>query len=170
MILQASREMLGGLLQAIPGVLSSALRALWSVGSQLVRGLWNGISDAKDWVLDKIRGFGSSILSGIKSIFGIHSPSTEMMWMGEMLDRGLAKGITGGLGEVEDAMGLLNATTLAGIDPRISVGGGVASRITNMGGISFTIYGAPGQDEEALANILMEKFQQAYDREEVSLA
>ena len=169
-IKEAGKEMLGGLLKAIPEILTSALKALWNVGSQLVQGLWNGIKDAKDWVLNKIKGFGSSILSGIKSIFGIHSPSTEMMWMGEMLDRGLANGITGGLGEVENAMGMLSATTLSGIDPRINVGGGSAGRITNMGGVSFAIYAAPGQDVEELADIMMEKMQQVYDKEEVALA
>ena len=41
----------------------------------LVKGLWEGINNAKNWVLDKIKGFGKSILNGIKSFFGINSPS-----------------------------------------------------------------------------------------------
>ena len=35
-----------------------------NIGGDLVRGLWDGISNVTDWVLDKIRGFGSSILNG----------------------------------------------------------------------------------------------------------
>lgn len=64
-----------------------------SIGKDLVRGLANGISDMAGWVLNKIKSFSSSILNGIKSFFGVHSPSTETAWIGEMLDKGLAKGV-----------------------------------------------------------------------------
>ena len=39
------------------------------IGKNIVQGLWNGINNAKDWVLDKIKGFGESVLNGIKSFF-----------------------------------------------------------------------------------------------------
>ena len=45
------------------------------VGLQLVQGLWNGIKNARDWLLNKIKGFAKTITNGIKSFFGIHSPS-----------------------------------------------------------------------------------------------
>ena len=73
--------------------LKSLPSKILSVGQNLVTGLWNGIADKGKWILDKIKGFGSSILKGIKSIFGIHSPSTETAWIGEMLARGLWKGL-----------------------------------------------------------------------------
>ena len=50
--------------------------SLYSIGKNLVQGLWNGINSVKSWILSKIKGFSNSILSGIKSFFGIHSPST----------------------------------------------------------------------------------------------
>lgn len=45
------------------------------VGKNLVQGLWNGINNMTSWVVDKIKGFGESVLGGIKSFFGIASPS-----------------------------------------------------------------------------------------------
>lgn len=45
------------------------------VGLQLVQGLWEGIKNARDWLLNKIKGFAKTITKGIKSFFGIHSPS-----------------------------------------------------------------------------------------------
>ena len=45
------------------------------VGLQLVQGLWNGIKNARDWLLNKIKGFAKTITNGIKSFFGIRSPS-----------------------------------------------------------------------------------------------
>lgn len=65
-------------------------------GLNLVKGLWQGINDAKDWVLGKIKGFGESVLNGIKSFFGIHSPSTVMR---DQIGVNLAKGIGVGFEE-----------------------------------------------------------------------
>lgn len=66
-----------------------------SVGKNLIEGLWNGIKDKLQWLKDKISGFASSVLDSIKSFFGVHSPSTETKWIGQMLDEGLAVGVSG---------------------------------------------------------------------------
>lgn len=164
-IFKGALQMLGGLLQAIPNVLKAAVAGLWDIGRNLVIGLWNGISNVTGWILDKIRGFGASILSGIKGIFGIHSPSKEMEWMGQMLDQGLARGITGGVGVVDDAMGELGARTMNGFDPTInaSVGTG-GGAVTNMGGININVYGKDGQNARDIAEAVMAEIQAAVDR------
>lgn len=164
-IFKGALQMLGGLLQAIPNVLKAAVTGLRDIGSNLVKGLWNGISDVTGWILDKIRGFGNSILSGIKGIFGIHSPSKEMEWMGQMLDQGLARGITGGVGVVDDAMGELGARTMNGFDPTInaSVGTGDGA-VTNMGGININVYGKDGQNARDIAEAVMAEIQAAVGR------
>ncbi|MDO4292158.1 MAG: hypothetical protein Q4C65_02895 [Eubacteriales bacterium] len=48
------------------------------IGTNVVQGIWNGINNAKDWILEKIKGFGDAVLDGLKSFFGINSPSTLM--------------------------------------------------------------------------------------------
>lgn len=75
-----------------------------SVGKDLVKGLWNGIKDAKEWVMEKIKGFGKSVVDGIKDIFGIHSPSTVMAEIGDFMAQGLAKGWDDGVGDVVKKM------------------------------------------------------------------
>ena len=66
-----------------------------SIGSDLVKGLWNGISNMTDWVIGKIQGFGDSVLGGIKSFFGIESPSKVMRdQVGKMLAEGIAEGFS----------------------------------------------------------------------------
>lgn len=45
------------------------------------------------WLWDKVSGWISSIWDGICDYFGIHSPSKEMAWVGEMLVKGLAGSI-----------------------------------------------------------------------------
>lgn len=66
---------------------------LKSVGKNLVQGLWNGINNAKNWVLNKIKGFGKSILNGIKDIFQVHSPSKAFEWVGKMNMLGFDQGM-----------------------------------------------------------------------------
>lgn len=74
-----------------------------SIGKNLVQGIWNGIGNAKGWILDKIKGFGAAIIGGLKSIFGIHSPSTVMEEeIGEMLPPGIGKGLENAMPDLQD--------------------------------------------------------------------
>jgi len=74
-----------------------------SIGKNLVQGIWNGIGNAKQWILDKIAGFGASIIGGLKSIFGIHSPSKVMEEeIGEMLPPGIGKGLENAMPDLQD--------------------------------------------------------------------
>ena len=66
-----------------------------SVGKNIVEGLWQGIINAKDWLLDKIKSFAHTITQGIKDFFGIKSPSRVMRdEVGKMLASGVAVGIS----------------------------------------------------------------------------
>ena len=58
--------------------ISSLPSKMLSIGKNIIQGLWNGISDMTGWIIDKIQGFGSSVLDGIKDFFGIKSPSRLM--------------------------------------------------------------------------------------------
>jgi phage-related protein len=97
-------EAVGRLIKELPGKMREVISAIVSglknsfgkikeVGTALIKGLWNGINDMVGWIKDKIKGFGSAVLDGIKSFFGIKSPSREMAWVGRMLDEGLVMGI-----------------------------------------------------------------------------
>ena len=78
-------------------------KKMLDVGKNLVEGLWNGIKNMTSWVTDKLKGFGDSILGGIKNFFGIHSPSKKMAEIGKFLDEGLAQGIEKNKGIVTKA-------------------------------------------------------------------
>lgn len=82
--------------EIMKGILSKfSPNALVNVGKDLIRGLWNGISDMTGWIIDKIGGFASSVVSSIKGFFGIKSPSRVMRdQIGKFLPAGLAEGIT----------------------------------------------------------------------------
>ena len=110
--------------QLIHDYFDSKITKLEEIGGNLVKGLWNGIGNKVRWILDKIRGFGRAVLNGIKSVFGIHSPSTETAWMGEMLDRGLANGVAGNLQPIKSAMRKVVAATTGDLESRISLRAG----------------------------------------------
>lgn len=80
----------GQLLGKVKDGITNGITGMLDIGKNIVQGLWNGINNAKDWVLDKIKGFGESVLNGIKSFFGIHSPSTVFR---DEIGGNLAKGI-----------------------------------------------------------------------------
>ena len=77
---------------AIDGI-SEKINDIFDIGKNLIEGLWNGIKDAKDWVIDKVKGVGQDILDGLSGIFDEHSPSKKTAEMGEYLMEGLGIGI-----------------------------------------------------------------------------
>lgn len=106
-----------GLLAKIPGIVSSVLKSfgkivsgIFGVGRDIIFGLWEGIASVGDWIISKISGFVDSILGGIKSFFGIHSPSRVMAnEVGKYLPQGLAVGIENNLRPVSKAMDEMGA-------------------------------------------------------------
>ena len=80
------------------GELVQTIKDKWNdmkeAGKNLLKGLWNGIQSMKDWVVEKVKGIGSSIIGGLKSVLGIHSPSKEFAEIGDYLMQGLGNGVT----------------------------------------------------------------------------
>ena len=75
------------------------------IGKNLVQGIWNGINNAKDWILNKIAEFGQGILKGIKSFFGIASPSKLFEeQVGKNLALGVGDGFTASMKNVSRQM------------------------------------------------------------------
>lgn len=71
-----------------------------SVGGNLVEGMWNGINNKVEWIKEKVAGFGTTILNGIKSVFGIHSPSREFAKVGMYMAQGLGIGFDNEMSDV----------------------------------------------------------------------
>lgn len=108
---------IGGAIGKIIGIIGDTLAPsnLARIGGDMIKGLWNGITDLTGWIVGKIKGFGDSILGGIKSFFGIHSPSTVFAGIGRDLDRGLAKGITDNAGLVDKSVTGMANDALSGM-------------------------------------------------------
>lgn len=107
-------QIIVSIVKAVPQIIAAIVKGfasgasqMASIGLNLIKGIWNGIGDAASWLWGKVSGFCSNLMGKIKGFFGIHSPSTEMAWVGEMLVEGLAGSIDDNGGEaVKAAEGL----------------------------------------------------------------
>ena len=96
------------------------------VGKNLLEGLWEGLKNAKQWLLDKIKGLCGSITSGIKDFFGIESPSKVMRdGVGLNLALGVGEGFTSGMKTVNK-----NIKEALPTDYSVGVNASVNSNIT----------------------------------------
>lgn len=101
LFLEAGGQLLGGIIAGIinmiPTLLARAAEIIvWllnvfknlpqnflNVGKNIIKGLWNGVKAMKDWVVNKVKDIGKSILKGLKGILGIKSPSKEFALIGK---------------------------------------------------------------------------------------
>ena len=88
------------LVKAVPQIMSAIIsgfangqKQMADIGKNLVKGLWEGIQSLAGWLTDKVSDWANGLWSGIKGVFGIHSPSKKMAWIGNMLMEGMANGI-----------------------------------------------------------------------------
>lgn len=63
--------------------IGSFVSGVVNIGKNIVTGIWQGIQNAKNWLISKVKDFAKSILNGIKGALGIHSPSTEFAIVGK---------------------------------------------------------------------------------------
>lgn len=99
------------IVKAIPEIIAAIVKAIVEsipkiveAGTQLVSGLFEGISNATQWLYDKISGWVGGVLDWIKGLFGIHSPSRETAEDGKFIAMGLGKGISDNIDYAVDAM------------------------------------------------------------------
>ena len=80
-----------------------------SFGKNMVEGIWNGISNATQWIKDKISGWVGNVTSFLKNLFGIASPSKLMrdeigVYLAQGIGVGFAEEMDGVNKQIEDAI------------------------------------------------------------------
>ena len=80
----------------IPTIISSIVKGIIAgikdiknAGTQLIEGLWNGIQERWSKLVDSVKNLGKNLVSSVKDIFGIHSPSRVFEGIGKMMIAGL---------------------------------------------------------------------------------
>ena len=78
---------------------------LSEVGKNIIEGLKIGIKIDSNSICNAMKEIGIKILNSIKDILGIHSPSTEMIKIGEFTISGFIKGLQNGVSSLFDTIG-----------------------------------------------------------------
>ena len=151
------------IIAAIVKGLLEGMSAIGNVGTQLVQGLFNGISNATQWLYNKLKGWCDDVVGWVMNLFGINSPSKVFAdEVGKFIPPGITVGVEKAMPKAMRDMGEELSALSA-----LPMGGGTT---TNMGGVVLNVYGAEGQDVNALADAVMYKLQHAVERREAVFA
>lgn len=134
-------------------------------GKDLIQGFVNGIKAMARKVVDAVKNIGQKIKNFLHFSRPDEGPLRDYeTWMPDFVS-GLARGIRDNAYLLEDAVSDMAARA------RISMTAtGAGSTTTNVGGVRIAVYGAPGQDVNALADIVMRRMQSAVNRKEAVFA
>lgn len=125
-----------------------------SLGKALVEGLWAGISGKAGWLWGKLTGWASDIIGHIQKGLDVGSPSKETEWIGEMMAKGLAKGLTENTGLVNGAWNSLQSAMGIGVDYSPTLRGGMTN--------TFNITQLPGENGAMLARRINRQLGEVY--------
>lgn len=142
-LIQNLPTIIAEIVKAVPQIVSGIVSAFGSLvgemvkaGANLLHGLWEGISSAAGWLWEKVSGWASSLVSGIKDFFGIHSPSTVFAEigtnMGEGVGVGFGESMNGVSADMTAAMG--GAGQLTAAEAVRAVNDGIIANIEGLSG------------------------------------
>ena len=149
-IIAEIRRAMPQIITGIVNALGEGVSQVAEVGANLVRGLWQGIQSLAGWLWDKVSGWISSIWDGITDFFGIHSPSTQMAWVGEMLVEGLAGAVDKDGKKAVNAIGGMSEQMLDEVDSGLAA---VNARLANQIGEIETGFSAKATVEAVSASV-----------------
>jgi hypothetical protein len=175
-----------GLIQAIPELLKavpeiivaivkgfgSAMGAIINIGEDIVKGVWEGIKSMATWIKDKVSGFFSGIVDGVKGFLGIKSPSRVFAEIGENMAAGLGKGFGA---EMQGVAKQINDSVPTSFNSQINATAKMGEGIVNgmaalipQGGVYNINLMLP--DGTSLANILFDPLKGVIKQRGVALA
>ena len=118
-----------------------------NIGVNIVKGIWDGILSSVAWLKGKITSWVGDVLSFLKQLFGIASPSKVTAGYGRFLVMGLAEGIEDNIGMATSAWD--NVADAVGVN--VGAGQSVVYQ-----GATVNLY--PQQMDEATVDYLFERF------------
>ena len=163
--------------QAILGEFDSFYTDATGIGADFMDGLDNGLRSRLNQLKQAANAIAGVIPHGVRTVLDEHSPSRVAEEIGALFGDGLAIGIDEStrkvLSAAEDQADALTGayeTTSALMNTDTGILAGTTSNAFNYGGFTIMVNGAPGQDEEELADIVMERIQHAVQRREAVFA
>lgn len=100
--------------------INSPSRVTKRIGGYVTEGLAAGMTSKENWLQRQVGGFVGRTLDFFKNALGIHSPSEETEWMGEMMVAGLVNALNNGRKDVQSAMNGLTASANDGMNVAVN--------------------------------------------------
>lgn len=128
------------------------------LGKNVLRGIINGIRSMLGALWDVGKEIASGLMTSVKNLLGIHSPSKEFEWIGQMVGEGFAFGIGESSDIVNDAMNDITNAATGNVVADIGVSGNYAKGGYELAtqemplGATINVYPSAGMDEQALAD------------------
>ena len=155
-------KLVEGLIQAIPKIVAAIPQLIaaivqgftgkdWhTVGSDIIAGIARGITGAVGALKDAVQNAARRALDAAKSFLGIESPSKVFRdQVGAMMAEGMAEGFEDNVPTAEIQTALKPMTSV--------VPDAFNGSQYSYGGFTINVYGAPGQDVNALADIISDR-------------
>lgn len=156
-------QIIATIITAVPEIVSSIVGAfaglageIVEIGADIVSGIWDGICSMAGWIKDKVTGFFSGIVDGVKDLLGIHSPSKVFSDIGNNTVEGYADGVddgastnkkrvlntVGGLSEsMADALGSGGGNAGAALMNKLTTSATASlAKVTNVASTSVTTF------------------------------
>lgn len=164
-------QIFNGVIDFIRGVFTGNWERAWNGVKEIFGGVFSGLVSLAKAPINAVISFINSAIGAVNTLIrGLnHIPGVNVGQIGSIPF--LAKGGT-----------VLSGSAIVGeAGPELlTVAGGktvvqpltnntTTNNSTSLGGVSITVYGAPGQDIHELANVLMDEFQHVCDRREVGM-
>lgn len=122
-LIQAIPKIVAAIPQIIQSIIDAFSKFDWpSIGKNILEGIKNGILGAISAVVDAAKEAASAVWDAVKGFFEIGSPSKLMAYAGEMIDEGLAGGITDNQGLVDNAITSLSDSATSSLEISPSYG------------------------------------------------
>jgi len=128
--------------EALAGI-KTFFKDFFNVGGYMIDGLLKGVSGAIKSVGDAGKNIGSALLTSLKNILGVHSPSTEGNWIMKMVALGMADGADKNVDKPVNSMDAMAQATIDAAKSKLNVSTG------EQVGADFTAGAAKGVVKEA---------------------
>lgn len=159
-------QWVGGIVGKIKDGLFGAVSGAWTWGKDLIGNFVSGIKEKADKVKDAVKG----VAGKIKSFLGFSEPEegplsnfhTYAPDMMKLFAEGVKKNTNVVTDQIEKSFDFGNIGEFST--------GSSGFATTNMGGITINVQAAPGMDTEELADLIMERMQDAVNRKAAAVS
>lgn len=104
-LVRAIPNLVGKIPQIIQSVIDAFGNTDWgAIGTNIISGIANGLASAGGALWDAVSGVLGSFKDKVLSFFGINSPARWGIWVGEMIDAGIAGGLDSGQNAIARAV------------------------------------------------------------------